>query len=101
MAIFTTSNSFRGPFPKYPDAPLYAKMVLHDLLKAGAYVSGESSTGATPLHVAAQWNNMVAAEMLIKAGAKINPKDNAGKTPLNYAQSGEMIALLKKNGAVE
>jgi hypothetical protein len=39
--------------------------------------------------------------MLIEAGSKIMPKDDKGKTPLDYAESAEMIKLLKDHGAKE
>ena len=57
--------------------------------------------GMTPLHVAAKYNNLEGAKMLIEAGAKIMPKDDTGKTPLDYAESTEMIKLLKSYGAKE
>jgi ankyrin repeat protein len=55
----------------------------------------------TPLHIAAQKNNIVGAKMLIEAGSKIMPRDDKGKTPLDYAESVEMIKLLKAHGAKE
>ena len=39
--------------------------------------------------------------MLIEAGCKIMPTDRRGKTPLDYAESAEMIKLLKDHGAKE
>jgi len=57
--------------------------------------------GMTPLHVAAKYNNLEGSKMLIEAGAKIMPKDDTGKTPLDYAESAEMIKLLKSHGAKE
>jgi ankyrin repeat protein len=51
--------------------------------------------------MAAEFDNVVAAEILIKNGSKVMPKDNKGKTPLDYAESAEMILLLKKSGAKE
>lgn len=55
----------------------------------------------TPLHIAAKQNDIYMATTLIKAGAKIMPKDDTGKTPLDYAESAEMIKLLKSHGAKE
>jgi uncharacterized protein len=70
-------------------------------LRHGALVSARDGSGMTPLHIAAQKNNIVGAKRLIKAGAKIMPRDNKGKTPLDYAESAEMIKLLKAHGAKE
>lgn len=79
----------------------YSEKILRELLKRGAHVSAKDGDGETPLHAAAEYNHLFAARLLIEAGAKVMPKDNKGKTPLDYAQSGEMIKLLKKYGAKE
>lgn len=84
-----------------PDTKLLAEETLKRLLKAGAKVSGVDSTGRTPLHAAARYDNVWAAEILIKEGAKVMPRDAKVKTPLDYAESAPMIKLLKQNGATE
>jgi ankyrin repeat protein len=83
------------------DVPIYARLIIESLLRYGAHVSAQDGSGRTPLHIAAQNNNIVGAKILIEAGAKIMPKDNRGKTPVDYAESGEMIKLLKDHGAKE
>jgi ankyrin repeat protein len=77
------------------------KAVIEALLQHGALVSARDSDGKTPLHIAAKKNNIVGARMLIDAGCKIMPLDRTGKTPLDYAESAEMIKLLKDHGAKE
>jgi len=79
----------------------YGKLIIEELLKGGAHVSGKDEFQRTPLHIATQYNNFVAAEMLIKAGAKLMDKDSEGKMPLDCAESAEMISLLKLHGAKE
>lgn len=83
------------------DSPLYARLIIKSLLRRGALVSARDSDGMTPLHIAAKYNNIVGANMLIEAGSKIMPRDDKGKTPLDYAESAEMIKLLKDHGAKE
>ena len=79
----------------FKDSPKYARLTLEQLIKHGAYVSGIDEDGRTPLHIAAEENNLIAAEILIKHGAKIQDQDNHGKSPYYYAKSEEMIKLLK------
>jgi len=77
----------------------YKKLSLQALVKAGANVSSQNDKGKTPLHVAANWDNLLGAKFLVENGANINLKDEEGKTPIDYAKSQEMIKLLKAHGA--
>ena len=79
----------------------YKKLGLQALIKAGANISSLNDKGKTPLHVAASWDNLLGAKFLVENGANINLKDQDGKTPLDYAESAEMIKLLKAHGAKE
>ncbi len=97
QAIVMSSFLFNS---KNKDTP-YAEQILQTLLKKGAFVSGIDEDGKTPLHIAAQYNNLYAAQLLLSSGSKVVPKDKMGKTPLSYAQSAEMIKLLKNHGAME
>lgn len=102
-AIFATSSFFRDT-TKVENLKGNQKigiLILEALIKSGAYVSSRNEFGETPLHIAAKYNNIIGAKMLIAEGCKIMPRENRGKTPLDYAESGEMIKLLKKHGAVE
>lgn len=78
-----------------------AKRLIDYFIDKGAYVSRQDNSGRTPLHFAAQYNNLYASQKLLKAGCKIMTKDFKGKTPLDLAESKEMINLLKKHGAKE
>ncbi len=103
-ALFMTARAFDhwdGVSELEPEESFYARMVLETLLEAGARVASRGEDGQTPLHVAAQWNNVIGAEILLKAGSTVMPRDNAGKTPLDYAESADMIRLLKDHGARE
>jgi ankyrin repeat protein len=58
----------------------------------------KDGTGDTPLHYAAEYNSMEAAQMLIKLGADKTVKNDAGKTPYEVAKekkSDKVIDLLK------
>jgi len=79
----------------------YAKQIIQRLIKKGAYISGIDNDGRTPLHIAAKYNNLYAAQLLLNSGSKVMPRNKQGKTPLDYAQSAEMIKLLKNHGAIE
>ncbi|MHC4278832.1 MAG: ankyrin repeat domain-containing protein [Planctomycetota bacterium] len=83
------------------DSTIFQKLIIEALLNAGAHVSSRGYNGMTPLHIAAKENDMYVTTTLIKAGAKIMDKDDTGKTPLDYAESAEMINLLKSHGAKE
>lgn len=78
-----------------------AELAIKELIKAGAYISGLDEMWRTPLHIAAEVNNYRGAQILIESGAKIMNRDKNGRTPLDYAESTEMIKLLKKHGAKE
>lgn len=75
--------------------------ILSELLAKGAHVSSRDSKGRTPLHIAAETNHLFAAQLLLKNGAKVMPRDESGRTPLDFAESGDMIKLLKRYGATE
>jgi len=74
----------------------YAENILQDLIKKGAFVSSRDEDDRTPLHIAAKYNHLYAARILLNSSAKVMDRDKSGKTPLDYAESSEMINLLKK-----
>ena len=79
-----------------------AAEIIQLLLKAGAHVSStDTYKQQTPLHIAARLNNPISTKILLDAGAKVMPRDAEGKTPLDYAQSADVIKLLKSYGAKE
>lgn len=92
--IYFSSFSF-----KYGKDTSCGKRLINHFIDKGAYVSRIDNNGRTPLHFAAQYNNLYAAQKLLQAGCKIMTRDFKGKTPLDLAESKEMIKLLKKYGA--
>lgn len=84
-----------------PEKRARVEETLTRLLQAGAKVSGMDSKRRTPLHIAAKFDNVRAAELLIRAGARVMARDEQGRIPLDYAESASMIQLLKKHGATE
>jgi hypothetical protein len=97
MAVYSTGIAFHS---KRGDQSI-AKQVLQTLIKSGAYISGSDDEGKTPLHIAAERDNIIAAKMFIESGCKIQAKDFSMHTPLDYAKSSAMIKILKDNGAQE
>jgi ankyrin repeat protein len=95
-AVSLTAMLYKGN-----QATSCSDQMISDLIRRGANVAGRDEEGRTPLHVAAERNNLAAARMLIDSGSTIMPKDNSGKTPLDLAESSAMIELLKQHGAVE
>ena len=101
LHAFVLNNKFNLNGQKGSVLAQLVEATLGGLLKAGAKISGVDKWNRTPLHVAAQMDNLRAAEILIQGGAKVMPRDMQGKTPLDYAESAAMIKLLKANGATE
>ena len=97
IAVIYTGYSFQDKDGWHESS----KRVLKLLIDKGAFVSKRDGRGRIPLHYAAERNNIYAAELLLSNHSKVMSKDNDGKTPLDYAESGEIIQLLKKHGARE
>ncbi|MEG4441327.1 ankyrin repeat domain-containing protein [Microcoleus sp. AT9_B5] len=55
------------------------------LIAKGVKINGKDFLGNTPLHKAAEWNNIQLVELLINKGADVKATNNNGKTPLNLA----------------
>ena len=73
------------------------------LLEAGADVNGANSiNGMTPLHFAAQNNNLEVARFLMRHAANPNLRNKDGTTPLMYAAlrsaNQDMMELLAQGG---
>ena len=93
------------------DHPLHLAVIAGDLdlvnhlldVHASVNVNARRGAGFTPLHNAAQRDNVSIVAALIAAGADVNAKTDPGGTrPLSYAIAGgnvSIIALLVENGA--
>jgi ankyrin repeat protein len=73
------------------------------LLRAGAKINGEDSSGSTPIHRAALYLYREDApgdiEVLIHAGADVNHKNREGESPLHEAGSLKVVQALLRAGA--
>ena len=80
----------------------YTEKMLTIIIKAGADVNKEDDFGRTPLHLAANSGNHIAAEMVLKEGADPNATTIGGETALMKAASGghaEVVEILLAAGA--
>jgi uncharacterized protein len=78
------------------------KEAVASLLKQKTDPNAAQADGTTPLHWAAQWNDLALADQLLAAGAKAGTANRVGATPLLLAGingSAEMIEKLVKAGA--
>jgi ankyrin repeat protein len=64
------------------------------LLEAGADVNGRSAFGATPLHLATEFNSVSVLKVLVDGGAEIDAPNGDGWSPLmNAAFCGSISAI--------
>jgi len=85
----------------YSKAAAIFRRIVNELLDAKAWVSVTDDKGNTALHYAAEYSSVGLAKALIANGAKVSPRNADGKTPLDLAVDGDIIKLLKENGAQE
>jgi ankyrin repeat protein len=64
-----------------------------------AFASKPSAYQVTPLHVAADVNNLPAMRLLLENGANPNAQDSLGKVPLHYVVTKDAALILTKAGA--
>jgi ankyrin repeat protein len=86
------------------DAIVSNKHEVPYLIRGGADVNLQDKNGYTPLHFAAQEQEVEIARLLLDHGASINAQDRHGNTPLstavfNYSGDGSVIQLLRERGA--
>jgi hypothetical protein len=82
----------------------HRRVRIAELIAAGADVNRKDNRGSTPLHFAAQEQQVEIAGMLIEAGAEVNAKDKSGNTPLwravfDYRGDGGLIVLPRSKAA--
>lgn len=78
------------------------KSVAEELINQGANVNQTTSSGDTPLLLAARGKNIGVVELLLKRGADINWKDNDSRTALEFAlqsNNNTIAQLLMEHGA--
>ena len=66
------------------------------LLRDGADVNAAEADGMTPLHWAAQFDNLDAADLLIRAGAQVSAATRYGFTPLLLACTNGSTAFVER-----
>ena len=65
------------------------------LLEAGADVNGRSASGATPLHLATEFNSVSVLKVLVDGGAELDAPNEDGWSPLmNAAFCGSVSAMV-------
>ena len=71
------------------------------LIEKGVSVTQKSSSGDTPLHVAASTgrNNVDLAKLLVDNGADVNARNNRGKSIMKVAKGKKLKDYLKSQGA--
>ncbi|KAJ6151927.1 hypothetical protein N7497_006246 [Penicillium chrysogenum] len=80
----------------------FTKVVRHCIQSNGNLICQVNDTGATGLHLAAEYGHEEIAKVLCKAGADLNPTDTDGETPLIRAAVGGyegLVLMLLKEGA--
>lgn len=68
---------------------------MKEALSSGIPVQVRDSKRVTPLHIAAELRNPLAAKILLQAGAKVYVRDINGNSPLSIAQKNNHIEMLK------
>jgi len=97
-------SSEAGGTPLFYAALTGQKEIAEMLLEKGAKLDAQSTSGATPLHVAAQRNDVEMLKILCEGKTKprIDWRDGTGNTPLHYAVAGDRQKAAKyllKQGA--
>lgn len=70
-------------------------------IEKGADIDAKDGNGRTALMKASFMSSLKVAKLLIEQGADINAKREGCSTPLTWANSAEMMGLLKKHGGKE
>jgi ankyrin repeat protein len=82
--------------------PEVAERILELWPEAHAMQADKSNRRKTPLHIAAEWDNVEVAEVLVGGGAAVDAQDSSGNTALSIASewgSMRMVRMLVEAGA--
>jgi uncharacterized protein len=100
QAILSPANSLAAADSRLVGAARNQdREAIRALLKEHVDVNVPQGDGATALHWAAYWDDLLMADLLIGAGANVNATNELGVTPLALAPSAAVVSRLLAAGA--
>lgn len=84
------------------DKDTFEKIMANHKQTTTAAINAQTDEGISPLHLAAQLNEIEMVKALVSRGANLNAQDSAGMTPSNYVSekdNAQLYKLLVEKGA--